>query len=132
MKLIGIAKPRKIVRTRQKGTINDVLGVVDFASLLGASGHLACANCNHPWFEVEVNGVHTTFACQNCGFISKAVFPNQLDQQGFLRCPDCAKKQIDNKWMAVIFNNDVVCVGCKECRWELRSSLILEPGKILV
>lgn len=131
MKLIGIAKPTKVVQSRVKGYIRDVMGVVDFAQLLGAAGHLACPNCNHPWFEVEVDGVHTTFGCKNCGYVSKAVFPNQLDQQGFLKCPDCAKKQKENRWMAVIFSNDIVCVGCKNCRWELRSSLVLEPGKIL-
>lgn len=121
------------MQSRKLGSLSEVApGVVDFGAMLGATGHVACAECNCPWFEVEVEGCSTTLSCKNCGHTARGLMPNQIDQQGFIRCPDCEKAGRDAKWMAVIASTDVVCVGCKRCKWELRSSLVPEIGKIIV
>lgn len=106
-------------------------GIVNLGAFRGGAGHVSCPGCGEPWFHVENNGVFPILQCAKCNFTIKAMVPNQFDQKGELICPDCKKRGIDQRQMAIIGSNTTICIGCRKCRWELRSSLIPNTEIIL-
>jgi hypothetical protein len=121
---------KKLTRIRQgrSGYVAPIFGdAIDFAHLLGASGHFKCDSCGCPWLHCHHVTRMLHVGCTKCHWGGMGVLPNPLDMVGDITCPKCKIKD-----MAIIVSHETLCVGCKRCAWELRTSLVIDPTRLMI
>ena len=104
-------------------TTMEFLGGVD--ALTMPDSHLSCPMCRSPWWEcwIHKGDKHNIqVGCMKCGYDTRILIPRDIPLDQFAEGRFTCFKH-PNAGMAIIHNTDVLCIGCQNCKSEVRLKL---------